>query len=51
MHVDNRFVFVRKVPDEAPEPNQHVPEWIKRSNDAEATKIEFERVSSNWIEY
>ena len=26
-------------------------EWIKRSNDAEAAKIELERVSANWIEY
>ena len=49
--IDNRLFFVRQVPDEAPAPNKYLSEWRKRRNDTEATKIEFERVSPNWIEY
>ena len=41
---------MQAVPDEAPPINQHVQEFRKRSNDAEAAKIEFERVFANWIE-
>ena len=28
--VDNRFVFVREVPEEASTPNQHILEWKKQ---------------------
>ena len=47
--VDNIFIFVITVPDEDPGPNQKVQEWRQRSDDAEAAKIDFERVSANWI--
>ena len=50
-NIDNRLIFVRIVPDEAPAPRQHVSEWRKSSNDDEASTIDFERASTNWIEY
>ena len=49
--IDNRFNFVRSASDEAPAPNQYVQECRNRSNDSEASKIEIEIVSANWIEH
>ena len=49
--IENRFIFARVVTDKAPVPNKHVSEWRKRSNDAEAAKIDFERVLANCIEH